>query len=83
VTTNYIGIGRVTGPVYELPAGPLTTSVLGNYTVFDRTSGQNFANSDDLYLLLSGFPYRNTPSSNPNHRDTLSGRNGGRGAGVQ
>lgn len=73
VTTNYIGIGRVTGPVYELPAGLITTSLLGNYTVFDRTGGQNFSNSDDLYLLLSGFPYRNTPSSNPNHRDTLSG----------
>lgn len=73
VTTNYIGIGRVTGPVYELPAGTLTTSVLGNYTVFDRVGGQNFANSDDVYMLLTGFPYRNTPSANPNYRGTLSG----------
>jgi len=72
-TNNFIGIARVTGSLFELPAGPLNVAALGDYTQFDRKGGQNFSNSDDLYLLLSGFPYRNTPSGNPNKRITTAG----------
>lgn len=70
-TNNFIGIARVNGTVWELPSGPVNVSVLGDYTTFDRKGGQRFVNSDDIYTLISGFPFRDTPSGNPNHRTTI------------
>ncbi|MFO1446736.1 MAG: TonB-dependent receptor [Opitutaceae bacterium] len=72
-TNNFIGITRVAGSLIDLPAGPLNLAALGDYTQFDRKGGQEFSNSDDLYLLMSGFPFRNTPSGNPNKRVTVAG----------
>lgn len=72
-TKNLAGLGRVTGPIYELPAGPINVAALSEYTKFDRWGGQTFSNPNDLYLLMSGFPYRPTPSGSPVARKTLAG----------
>jgi len=73
ITKNLIGIGRVTGPIYELPAGPINVAAMSEFTKFDRWGAQTFANSNELYLLMSGFPYRPTPSGSPVARKTLAG----------
>lgn len=73
VTRNFIGIGRVTGPVYELPAGSINVAALGEYTDFDQVSGQSFDDPDALHQLLSGFPFRPTPAAIPSARQTVAG----------
>ena len=74
INKNFIGIGRVTGPIYQLPAGPINVAALGQYTKFDRVGGQGGPTSSDLWSLMTGFPFPETPLTHePLSRNTLAG----------
>ncbi len=63
---------HLAGDVYQLPAGALQAKVRGQVTYFDTRGGQSFRGSDAMATLITGFPFQDSPSGNPNKRRTLS-----------
>lgn len=57
------GNARVTGDVFDLPAGPLRTSAVGKYQQWDFVSGQSFQGTDAFSQLMNGRSFVDTPSS--------------------
>ncbi len=70
---NLIGIGRVTGPIYQLPAGPIEVGLMGEFTKFAFFSSTSLDHADGLMLLASGFPWTASRSFTDVDRNTLAG----------
>lgn len=66
---------RVTGDVWDLPAGPLRTSVLGKYQEWDRRSGGVSELTDDYAMLIYGTPAaaQSSPNSSISLRNVTQG----------
>lgn len=57
------GNARVMGEVYDLPAGPLKTSLVGKYQHWEFDSGQKFYGSDAYAQLIDNAPFAQNESS--------------------
>jgi len=67
------GNARVLGTVFELPAGPLQTSLVGKYQYWDFSYGQHFSGSDDWSQLINNAPLDPARSGTPATRKVLQG----------
>lgn len=67
------GNARVTGDLWELPAGPLRASALAKYQAWNHTIGQSFSNSAAYAQLIHGGPFPTNPSATESSRNIWQG----------
>jgi iron complex outermembrane recepter protein len=67
------GNARVTGDLWELPAGPLRASAIAKYQAWDHTSSQRFKNSTAYAQLIYGGPFPESPSATESSRNIWQG----------